>query len=191
METRKNTRLLRLMGGAALLVSSSGVALADTVGFNPNTSVVAPGDTFSVDIVGIDFAELAGGVIDLGYDGDHVQINDVRIDPYFDFAPDPGGPAIDDPTGPDIWPDIGFDVFVNDPAVGDFTIATIDLTASEKIDTSELVILDGSEFFSATAQLDPTLTPGPATISTIPVPAAVWLFGSGLLGLIGLARRNK
>lgn len=28
-------------------------------------------------------------------------------------------------------------------------------------------------------------------VSAIPVPAAVWLFGSGLLGLIGVARRNK
>ena len=28
-------------------------------------------------------------------------------------------------------------------------------------------------------------------ISAVPVPAAVWLFGSGLLGLVGLARRKK
>ena len=30
-----------------------------------------------------------------------------------------------------------------------------------------------------------------ADISAIPVPATVWLFGSGLLGLIGIARRRK
>lgn len=29
------------------------------------------------------------------------------------------------------------------------------------------------------------------SVSAVPVPAAVWLFGSGLVGLIGLARRNK
>ena len=29
------------------------------------------------------------------------------------------------------------------------------------------------------------------TGSAVPVPAAVWLFGSGLLGLIGMARRKK
>lgn len=29
------------------------------------------------------------------------------------------------------------------------------------------------------------------TVSAIPVPAAVWLFGSGLLGLVGIARRKK
>jgi len=29
------------------------------------------------------------------------------------------------------------------------------------------------------------------TVSSVPVPAAVWLFGSGLLGLVGMARRKK
>ena len=29
------------------------------------------------------------------------------------------------------------------------------------------------------------------TIETIPIPAAVWLFGSGLLGLVGIAKRKK
>ena len=28
-------------------------------------------------------------------------------------------------------------------------------------------------------------------IQAVPVPAAVWLFGSGLLGLVGMARRKK
>jgi len=31
----------------------------------------------------------------------------------------------------------------------------------------------------------------PGSWSTVPVPAAAWLFGSGLLGLVGLARRKK
>jgi hypothetical protein len=30
-----------------------------------------------------------------------------------------------------------------------------------------------------------------ADVTTVPVPAAVWLFGSGLLGLVGIARRKK
>jgi len=30
-----------------------------------------------------------------------------------------------------------------------------------------------------------------APMSPVPVPAAVWLFGSGLLGLAGFARRRK
>lgn len=40
-------------------------------------------------------------------------------------------------------------------------------------------------------QWDYTLTfeVGPATV--VPVPAAIWLFGSGMLGMIGIARRKK
>jgi len=38
---------------------------------------------------------------------------------------------------------------------------------------------------------DGTLTYGTAPVSAVPVPAAVWLFGSGLLGLVGVARRKQ
>jgi len=31
----------------------------------------------------------------------------------------------------------------------------------------------------------------PGDVSAVPVPAAVWLFGSGLMGLLGLARRKR
>lgn len=31
----------------------------------------------------------------------------------------------------------------------------------------------------------------PGAVSPVPVPAAVWLFGSGLLGLVGISRRRK
>ena len=38
-------------------------------------------------------------------------------------------------------------------------------------------------------------TQGPSNVSwsyaVVPIPAAIWLFGSGLIGLIGLARRSK
>ena len=32
---------------------------------------------------------------------------------------------------------------------------------------------------------------GASCVSAVPVPAAIWLFGSGLLGLVGMARRKK
>jgi hypothetical protein len=47
-----------------------------------------------------------------------------------------------------------------------------------------------TEFHSTLSSSLTTSTSG-ATLNVIPVPAAVWLFGSGLLGLIGIARRKK
>ena len=49
---------------------------------------------------------------------------------------------------------------------------------------------DGIETGEFSATVD-TMTVSSAAISSVPVPAAVWLFGSGLLGLTGIARRKK
>jgi hypothetical protein len=40
----------------------------------------------------------------------------------------------------------------------------------------------GSEIIVSTSEFPPAI---------VPIPAAAWLFGSGLLGLIGIARRKK
>ncbi len=45
---------------------------------------------------------------------------------------------------------------------------------------------DGSILVTAFGGLDPAPFPAP-----VPLPAAVWLFGSGLLGLIGIAKKRK
>jgi len=57
-------------------------------------------------------------------------------------------------------------------------------------------ISDNRAFFNTTSSLweaSPTIHmfSVDATVSSVPVPAAAWLFGSGLLGLVGVARRKK
>jgi hypothetical protein len=51
----------------------------------------------------------------------------------------------------------------------------------------------GGPFAGFNANFNASLDPGAdiGDIPAIPVPAAVWLFGSGLLGLVGVARRKK
>lgn len=46
-------------------------------------------------------------------------------------------------------------------------------------------------FYSDTAFADLLVVDATPTTSAVPVPAAVWLFGSGLVGLIGLSRRRN
>ena len=41
------------------------------------------------------------------------------------------------------------------------------------------------------AQMNSTINSNGSATSVVPVPAAVWLFGSGLIGLVGVARRKR
>ena len=64
----------------------------------------------------------------------------------------------------------------------------------ESIDISQFA--DGGshvlEFYSETFEASPTnFFVDDVSISAVPVPAAAWLFGSGLLGLAGISRRKK
>lgn len=67
---------------------------------------------------------------------------------------------------------------------GDFTtpilVATFDQRGGELTFDD-----DGNLYFVAEDQLSIV------KLSSVPIPAAVWMFGSGLIGLIGIARRKK
>jgi hypothetical protein len=52
-----------------------------------------------------------------------------------------------------------------------------------------LPMATGGPFAGFNANFNANMSPFPA--SSVPVPAAVWLFGSGLLGLAGIARRKQ
>ena len=72
--------------------------------------------------------------------------------------------GLDDYTGQLIFSDI----------VGDFEIESI-----------AMLVLTENSIFTDFVNQDFIIT------SAVPAPSAVWLFGSGLLGLIGIARRKK
>ena len=187
-EKTMKTQLLRLIAATALLFGTGGMALAATVGFNPDpspeTGAHLVGDIFNIDVIGTDFiTSLAGGTFDIGFDSDKLQINSVTVNrATYEFEPDDGVLL-----SPGLWGTVGFDTF-STPPTGNMTIATINLTALMG-GSSELVILNSAFFDDGTiGQLNPTLQPG--VVNAVPVPAAAWLFGSGLLGLVGVARRK-
>ena len=70
------------------------------------------------------------------------------------------------------------------------------LTLSDVFDSAVAAGLDPnydySEFmFILDSDQAPNMLVFGSAISSVPVPAAVWLFGSGLIGLVGVAARKK
>jgi hypothetical protein len=198
MGTRRNIAALpRLAILVAATLLPGAYAHAGMIAFADNGSLlekmtafqVGAGTDFSIDVIGLGFAQLNGGTFNLSYDESLVAISSVVIDSYWDFDPESGSD-----TGINTWGSVGFDIFNNDPAVGNFRIATINLTTKSPplgslpaVGSTSMLDITGSQFFSDTEQLSPTI--GTASISVVPVPAAVWLFGSAL-GLMGWLRRK-
>jgi hypothetical protein len=93
-----------------------------------------------------------------------------------------------------------FDVFIQaDDLVPDkFTVGetlTYLITSPQAISANSFNFTNvGTVLYYAAAELGGTGDGSGTTIiaaPAVPIPAAVWLFGSGLLGLIGMARRKK
>ena len=91
--------------------------------------------------------------------------------------------------------------------VNDFFVVdgwTLDLTSLAVIDGANFLNLEGAgvltghgfeateAIWSFSAEIDTSysMEVTAAGIPAVPVPAAIWLFGSGLIGLIGVARRK-
>ncbi|MCW8910327.1 MAG: VPLPA-CTERM sorting domain-containing protein [Gammaproteobacteria bacterium] len=70
----------------------------------------------------------------------------------------------------------------NNTLVRSSSIISGDIIGSDSFDPASEWVSFGLDDFS---QL------GSHSVSAVPVPAAVWLFGSGLIGLVGFARRKK
>ena len=131
------------------------------------------------------FSELAGGTLAMFDDSDQSYLGAFIIIPL---------PSVVDFTGP---------VNIN----GDYTATnslsnTLTLTGSSNfilgfnvggnwLADSGVVSAGANSFIvsfggDSVLEVDVQIVP-----SQVPVPAAVWLFGSGLLGLVGMARRKK
>ena len=77
----------------------------------------------------------------------------------------------------------------------DYSFTMIDLTIVTQ--TTQTVSLEGTGFADTTGDFSITMNQSGEVTSfsssasvVVPVPAAVWLFGPGLLGLVGVARRK-
>jgi len=65
------------------------------------------------------------------------------------------------------------------------TVSLIDLAAPPSNGEIRFTLIETNNDVGTRIQLDNVF------VSAVPIPAAAWLFGSGLLGLVGIARRKK
>jgi len=134
-------------------------------------------------------ADISGDTISLNYQfattGTSVFIGDMFASVSAEFTIGTGGGKIifNNTAGPNAFGEYQ----LSGPGVASFGEITGELLLS----TSGLYQLEMNSNIGFSALVTPYVGGFTATVETVPIPSAVWLFGSGLLGLIGVARRKK
>jgi len=184
-------KMIAKLFALSLLVVGFGTANAASVTFNPSTGATTVGGTVTLD-VWMDFTDhpTLGGGFDILYDPAILSVDSWSYAPLGDAFLQ--GPA-DFLTTPGV---------VSAVAVGDFfglsgpaLVGTVSFTAiAAGMDTVMMMdnlgpagpFISAMDFFSVIPVNYGTAS---ISVSTVPVPAAFWLFGTGL-GLAGLLRRK-
>ena len=191
--------IIRNIVRASALFLVASVASANTLSLSGPGSVNV-GDSFQLLIEG-DFSSngLLGGGSTFGFDPALVSVTGIslfgNIDPGFSCPGAVGCPSTANSTG--IWWG-NFSPVLNAGHTAPFTLAIIDLTALPGAGGLAAFTLADDPAAGGWADVNfgdatPTFSGVSVDImgaAVVPVPAAVWLFGSGLIGLVGVARRR-
>ncbi len=195
-KSRKGIFALTLLAFCILPIQS----FAAMIGFDMETYNVSPGETFDVSIIVSSFSgvNISGGGVVLTQDVPSlITANSVNV-----LAPNGIGdgvfsPAIDNTMGR--IDEIAFADFggVDGDDIGSFILSTISFTAGTSIGSTILSLMEfqlnpfsGNDIASNDPVLSIPLDFTNATVNVVPIPAAVWLLGSALVGLFGLSRRK-
>lgn len=164
-----------------------------TLSFNPSTATVGMGDQIGLEITisGLEDVDLGAFDLNLNYEDTFLSfdsyvlgdgLGDIDAGDAADWSQgDLGGGVIN--LAELSW----LDDLSSQP--DSFCLATVFFTGSA-VGTSSLSFSDvdlGDEWGDSIT--DPSLETGSVTV--VPVPTALWLLGSGLIGLVGLRRRGR
>jgi len=204
-------KLLNVVCGLTLLICLSPVG-GVTLSLQPSSQTAAPTDIITLDLVidGLgDFApdSLGDFDINIAYDSSALSFQSFSLGPFLgdiglgeaiDFSLGDLGGAINVAEVSLLEPDgssctFCIPPFLDDIQPGGFSLATLQFAVSVLPPGGSTTVSIDSVFalgdgFGLPLAIDAT---SDAVINAVPIPAAVWLFGSGLLGLIGVARRKK
>jgi len=174
------------------LILLCGQASAATIGWSTAPSTINVNDTFSLNITGSGFtSNVDGGGVNISFDSSVLSVVSVSIDEtVWDF----GGAGISTGATDNLAGTIdGIMVNTYGTVNGSFDVATILFQAigsgSSALTLSEYAL---NPWASGGVLLNPDMVNSSVTvISSVPVPTAVWLLGSGLIGLLGVAKRKS
>ncbi|MDX2504381.1 MAG: VPLPA-CTERM sorting domain-containing protein [Gammaproteobacteria bacterium] len=95
------------------------------------------------------------------------------------------------PSPVTLWSVAGFSFSMDSVTIGLQDASNLVLSGTGTITGAGFDATQGTWEFSGQTASDVTFSWSSSNNTVVPVPAAVWLFGSGLIGLIGVARRKK
>lgn len=178
---------------SAVLFLTTPLAHAATVHLNPLTPTVTVGDSFSVGVHAAGFPETGGATLGLEFNASVIHLTGLTLTPGTPF--DTLSPtAFDNVVGKVDLISILAPLMGSLPA-GDFDVFTMKFTAVGAgqspvtlIDNGGIKSWTGSDFSPIKGI---TYQQGLVTVQPIPVPAALWLALSGLLGLGGIGIRRR
>lgn len=183
-----------LLGFVALLIGSQ--ANAATVQVNPASISVGIGGTFQLTVEGVGFPATVGGGFILDWDSSALTLNTSEASVLSGLNANGWDISSADTSNPGQLVVLASTFGAGQ--AGAFDLVTLDFVANLPGLTIAGLGLNPIEgptgnwtdpLFNQNIVVD--YTGATVTVNTVPVPAAVWLFGSGLLGMIGIARRRS
>jgi hypothetical protein len=181
----------KVLLATALTLVMAASAQAASLSFSPVTSTITVGDPVSVDIniSGLESVDLAGFDLDVTYDDSVLSYTDYTL---YDGLGDISSGEADD------WSN-------GDDGSGTVNLAELsylsDLSGQSDFFTLATITFDGLAVGNSALEFayvdlgdglgDPiqNVSLGTADVNVVPVPAAVWMLGSGLVGLMGIRRK--
>lgn len=201
----QNTKIFKIIATVALatgVLVSGFSASATTISLIPSAQNVPDSTAFSVDIIAGDLPlGTAGGALDFSWNASDMTLDSIYL-ATTDGADSNGGQFLGnwdpvssfftgvDSTGPGSIS--GLYVGSWDGISGLQAIGQLNFTLGTGVSNS-LISMDAAALGGTWSSYDIgdfTNTYEGAIINPVPVPAALWLFGSGLIGLMGVARRR-
>lgn len=95
------------------------------------------------------------------------------------------------PVGVAVWSVGGFTFNMDSVAINTQNGTNLSLSGTGTVSGNGFDPTTGTYEFTAQGTEDTAFSWSSSSLAAVPVPAAVWLFGSGLLGLAGIARRKN